>query len=156
LRAHLVASPASSLEADQSGSKSRGRHVRGKRQANCARQCDAVILNLGNSLLSQHEGGLASLEELLPVFGQYQLPSLSGAQAGRSGSAPAPIAGARGGLRDTRRAFGEASPPACTMRINSASPSKSLNVFMFHLWNVTTTNIKPPKSSFHLHLPGEQ
>src|SRR6266849_10414369 len=36
-----------------------------------------------------------------------------------------------------------ASPPACTMRINSASPSKSPNVVMFHLWNVMATNIKP-------------
>jgi hypothetical protein len=57
----------SGLEADQSGGKNRGRPVWGKRQANCARQCDAVILNLGNSLLSQHQGGPASLEELLPL-----------------------------------------------------------------------------------------
>ncbi|MDL2400040.1 hypothetical protein [Rhizobium mayense] len=31
---------------------------------------DAVILNLGDGPLGQHEGGLASLEELLPLFGQ--------------------------------------------------------------------------------------
>jgi hypothetical protein len=45
-------------------------YSRSPRQANCADSATPVILNLGNSLPSQHEGGLASLEELLPLFGQ--------------------------------------------------------------------------------------
>ena len=61
----------SGLEADQRGSQDRGRDIRRKRQPNGARKCDAVILNLGDSLLSQHEGGPAAFEELLPLFGQY-------------------------------------------------------------------------------------